>query len=342
MQRSWIWLQLILGWLPVWALITVLMTAVHGGSMAASASRALWLVVSAAVLGLLVHRATAALPWPQPFRVRFLLWHLLGAALFSPALVLLNSALESLLRGRLALNLGPGWAPFLITGVWMYVMVVGVAYAQRAAQRAAQLQAQQARSQLAALRAQIHPHFLFNALHTVVQLIPLDPRGAVNATEQLAGLLRASLEQQSDLVPLAEEWALVQRYLAIEAIRFGERLQVQAGIDAETLHAMVPSFALQTLVENAVRHAATAAVHTTHIHIRARREGTQLLIEVTDNGAGAAPDAIAHSTGTGLRRLRERLSWLHGGSAALTFKRGVPTGLSARLSVPWRTLTEDA
>lgn len=264
MCRPWIWLQLIIGWLPVWALFTVLMFTAHGGTWAWAAMAALRLVVCAAALGLLVHRATAWLPWPHPFQTRFLAWHVLGAA----------------------------------------------------------------------LRAQIHPHFLFNALHTVVQLIPLDPRGAVHAAEQLAALLRASFDEQREQLPLQEEWALVQRYLAIEGIRFGSRLQVQADLALEALDCAVPSFALQTLVENAVRHAATPALQATRIHIQARCDAGHLRLSVADSGAGADPAAIESSTGTGLRRLRERLAAMYGGSAELAFARSQPRGLTATLRLP--------
>src|SRR4026208_1160253 len=100
-------------------------------------------------------------------------------------------------------------------------MVSGVVYASEATERASKAEAIAARSQLAALRAQLNPHFLFNALHTVVQLMPVDPKGASRAAEQLAGLLRVTLEQDRDLVLLAEEWSFVEKYLELESLRFG-------------------------------------------------------------------------------------------------------------------------
>ena len=335
MPRAWIWMQLLIGWLPVWVLFTVLMMAAHQVSFAQALPIALRLMLCAAVLGLAVQRLSARLPWPYPFRLRFLALHLLAALAYALGWVLLNSALESLLIGRWVLVIGPGLGAYLVTGIWFYVMIAGVSYANRAAERAAQLTAQAARSQLAALRTQLHPHFLFNALHTVVQLIPMDPRGAVRAAELLAGVLRRSIEEQRDQLPLREEWAFVQRYLDIEGIRFGERLLVRSEIDDAALDCRVPSFALQTLVENAVRHAAAPSIDPVTLAISARLDGRRLRLTVADDGAGADPAQIAQGPGTGLRRLRERLDWLYGGSAALRLASGVDgRGLTATLDLP--------
>lgn len=334
MPRAWVWIPLLIGWLPVWVLFTVLFMSVHQEPWQRAAPVALRQMLTAALLGLLVHRLTLRLPWPYPLRLRFVAIHALGAAGYAVAWLLFNSLIDSIRHGQLVLNLGPGAAPYLITGVWFYVMIAGIGYANRTAERAAQIAMLEARSQLAALRMQLQPHFLFNALHTVVQLIPLDPRGAVRATEQLAGLLRTTIEEQRDLVPLQTEWAFVQRYLAIEGIRFGERLVVRSDIDAAALACKLPSFALQTLVENAVRHAAAPSIEPTTLRIAARLDAGQLSLSVADDGPGMEPDQLERSTGTGLRRLRERLAWLYGGSARLQFRRTDPHGLTATLTLP--------
>lgn len=217
--------------------------------------------------------------------------------------------------------------------MWLYVIVAGVTYAAQAAERAARIEAIAARSQLAALRAQLNPHFLFNALHTVVQLIPSEPRRAAHAAEQIAALLRTTIEADRDIVPLGEEWAFVERYLDIERIRFGDRLQVEADLSDAARGALLPSFAVQTLVENAVRHGAAPQVEPTTIAVQGRTTGGMLTVTVRDTGAGATAAAIA-AGGTGLARLRERLAALYGGRARLEWTTEPGRGFTATLVLP--------
>ena len=99
----------------------------------------------------------------------------------------------------------------------------------------------------------MHPHFIFNALHTVVQLIPREPTRAAEAAELIAELLRTVVEEDRDVIALAEEWRFVERYLEIERIRFGERLDIDVRISPAARSATLPSFSLQTMVENAVQ-----------------------------------------------------------------------------------------
>lgn len=336
MTRRWIWLQLIIGWLPVWALFaTLLLTAHPDVSHLRAILVAFRMIVAAALLGLLVQRWTRRRPWPHPMRPQFVLLHLLAAAVYAFAWVTLNSALESLQRGEFALVTGPGLGPFLVLGVWLYVMVAGVTYAAHAAERAARIEAMAARSQLAALRAQLHPHFLFNALHTVVQLIPREPQRAAQAAEQVANLLRTALDEDRDLLSLDAESSFVERYLEIERIRFGDRLRVRVDLSAAARRAQLPSFALQTLVENAVQHGAAPRIEPTDITVTGRMHDNRLELTVQDNGAGARPEA---NTGTGLKRLRERLAVLYGDAARLDVTCGDAGGFTATLLVPQEKL----
>ncbi len=335
--RAWIWVQLAIGWVPVWALATMTMVAVHGGTPGAAAARGLQLVVGAAVLGVFVHRFAVRHPWPAPMRLAFVARHAVALTAYAFGCMVSYSAIESLLKGRIVFVVGPGFGPFLVTGAWFYLMVAAVAYASRSAARASELAALEARGQLAALRGQIHPHFLFNALHTVVHLIPVDPRGASRAAELLADVLRRAVAEPRDNVTLAREWAFVRDYLEIERIRFGDRLRVSEALAPAALACRLPSFALQTLVENAVRHAAAPRVAPTTLAITARVEDGALVLVVRDDGPGTDVAAIAHGTGTGLRRLREQLKWLHGSESALALSSEPGAGFTARLRVPQRT-----
>lgn len=332
MSRGWLWLQLAVAWLPMWALFTAIIVIVHGAPLPVAAIGSTRMIVPGALLGIAVHRFASLTQWPHPFRIGFVGWHALAAMAYAASWYLMVSLVDSVATGHLAL--GPGVGLFLITGTWLYIVVAGVAYGNLAAQRTARLEANTARMQLATLRSQLHPHFLFNALHTVVQLIPVDPRAAVGAAEQLAGALRTSIEERRDVIPLADEWAFVKRYLAIESIRFGDRLLVQTSMDEESPELLLPSFALQTLVENAVRHGATPRVEATLITIVAVREAGMLTLKVMDDGAGASVGDVETGNGTGLRRLRERMAWLYGDRARLDLASEPGRGFAATLIVP--------
>jgi LytS/YehU family sensor histidine kinase len=218
------------------------------------------------------------------------------------------------------------------------VMIAGVSYASSATERAAMAEANAARAQLAALRSHLHPHFLFNTLHTVVHLIPREPTRAADAAVELAGLLRTTIEEDRDLVPLDDEVAFIERYLAIERIRFGDRLRIETELSPEARRTLVPSFAVQTLVENAVRHGATPRVEPTTIRISGSLSRVTLTVSVRDDGAGATADQLnASARGTGLTRLRERLAVLYRGAASLAVEAhadGPARGVRVTLIVP--------
>ena len=163
------------------------------------------------VAAFLVYRFVQRTPWPRPFRLRFVLVHAGFALAVIVGWRLVSAVIEAIILG--------GHTPdrftseFLFLGSVMYVIVAGVSYAVESTARAARAEALAARTQLAALRAQIHPHFLFNALHAVVQLIPVEPARAAEAAELVADLLRTAVEEERDEVTLGDEWRFVSRYL---------------------------------------------------------------------------------------------------------------------------------
>jgi anti-sigma regulatory factor (Ser/Thr protein kinase) len=330
MNRRVVWLQLLIGWLPLGALFAVLIATAHHVSVMGASHIALRMIFIAALLAFLVQKFAERRPWPPTVTFRFVAMHILAAAVYSVAWNLGNSAFESIFRGQLVLAVGIGLASSFTLGMWLYVMIAGVSYTSLATERAAKAEANAAKAQLAALRSQLHPHFLFNALHTVVHLIPREPKRAADAAEKLAGLLRTAIEEERDLVTVAEELVFVAKYLDIERIRFGERLVVAQNADAAARDAQVPAFAIQTLVENAVRHAAAPREEPTEIAVDATLAARTLTVTVRDTGGGKIPEP---ANGTGLKRLAERLDALYRGRASLDVRSG-DTGVIATLRIP--------
>lgn len=337
MPQTWIWLQLLIGWLPMWALYSTLIVTAHPGTVVRMAIFAgMRAIACAAALGFLVQRLTQRLPWPYPMRASFVGVHAIAAPLYAFAWFgtasVVEGSLQIVQQRAHSLSAAPV-IPFLVLGVWLYVMVAGITYASQAAQRASVAESLAVTSQLAALRSQLNPHFLFNALHTVVQLIPQAPAQATHAAEQLAGLLRTSLEEDRDLVSLADEWAFVERYLELERIRFDDRLNVNVTMDDNARDVLVPSFALQTLVENSVRHGAAPRIASTTLSIDATTSANVLTLTVSDDGVGSDTTQLA-TGGTGLGRLRDRLRALFGDRAQLSITSKPGHGFVATLRVP--------
>jgi two-component system LytT family sensor kinase len=281
-----------------------------------------------------VFRLVPRVPWPRPFGWRFIALHIVAAPAAAAVWLLLSLVLEPLVGGRSEVALARRFEEMMVIGSFFYVLIAGLSYSSHGAARAAQAEAVAAQTQLATLRSQLQPHFLFNALHTIVQLIHIDARRAAEAAELVAELLRRALEEQRDEVPLSDEWRFVSRYLAVEQIRFGERLVVKADLPPDLQAEGVPSFALQTLVENAVQHGAAPRVAPTEIAITATRSSSELVIAVRNGADGDASRSDAARTGTGLARLRERLAVLYGGAATLVSRPMAAGGYEAVLTVP--------
>ncbi len=332
MSRRAVWLQLIIGWVPIWALFTMVIVFVHADtSFHQAVFIALRNIIGAIILGFGVQRFTEKLSWPNPMRVSFVLLHAAAALVYAFSWIILNSLIQSAFHGVLVLVIGVGLAPFVVSGVWLYIMIAGVSYTLQSNERAARAETAAAQAQLSALRGQINPHFLFNALHTVVQLIPQDPKNAAHAAEQVAGLLRTTLEEDRDIITVEREIDFVQRYLEVEKLRYDDRLRVTIDIPETARGLAIPSFAIQTLVENAVRHGAQPNVDATDVSIIARESESILQVTVSDTGAGYHP---REGTGTGLRRLRERLKAIYGNDASLDVRRARDRGTVAALTIP--------
>jgi LytS/YehU family sensor histidine kinase len=293
-------------------------------------------VTAGAIVAYLVVRFVRRFPWPRPFRVSFIFINVVAAIATTLLWLGLSIAFESVFTGSVFQTRSGNlfWSERLVQGLFLFAVIAAITYPVEAAARAARAESLAARTQLAALRAQIQPHFLFNALHTVVQLIPLDPNRAVEAAELIADLLRATVDETRDEVTLEEEWRFVSRYLELERIRFGERLVIRAKLAEDVVDEWIPAFALQTLVENAVRHGAARRVAATEIAITATTNASHLTLSVRNTDDGAP--VVSTANGTGLERLRERLRVLYGDAASLTAGRPTEGVYEAVLVVPRR------
>jgi len=199
-------------------------------------------------------------------------------------------------------------------------------------------------AQLASLESRIHPHFLFNTLNSISSLIPEDPKRAERLVEQIAALLRFSLDaHQSGLVPLAREMKIVADYLEIERARFGDRLRYQIDLAPDLGESRVPPLAVQTLVENSVKHAISRERSGGELRVTGARDNGLLRVDVLDQGPEFSLEAAP--AGHGLDILRGRLATLFGDRAALMLERrddwnritlSVPQGANGHESVPGR------
>jgi two-component sensor histidine kinase len=181
--------------------------------------------------------------------------------------------------------------------------------------RARELGELAATAQLAALRAQINPHFLFNSLNSIAQLIHVDPAKAEACVERLAEIFRYLLNRaEQEFVPLSEELQMTNAYLEIERARFDERLRVETIVDPGALRQLIPNLVLQPLVENAVKHGLSRKVGPGTLRIAARLDDGLLTLVVGDDGLGMSSNVLADvfERGVGLRNLRARLERLYG------------------------------
>jgi signal transduction histidine kinase len=231
---------------------------------------------------------------------------------------------------------------------FVYWAVLGVGYAfdyrerYRARERdASELKAQLAQAKLEALKVQLHPHFLFNTLHTISGLVRGGERQpAVNMIAGLSELLRRALDSADEQeVALGEELKFVELYLDIQLVRFSDRLTVRTDVAPETLEALVPNMLLQPLVENAIRHGISPCETPGTLSISAYRSGRMLHLEVSDDGPGLQSGwRTGEGGGIGLANTAERLKRLYGAEHRFELRNvvGVGSGVTASVVIPFR------
>lgn len=242
--------------------------------------------------------------------------------------------------GGLRVAMAPAGLPALLAGFGglSYLLAITVYYAGEAVaesaaaeRRALELEIGERDAELRALRAQVDPHFLFNSLNAVAGLAPVDGERARRMCLRLAEFLRESLSVGGTAaIPLARETALTERYLDVERVRFGDRLQVRTMVDDGSAAVPVPPLILQPLVENAVRHGVAGCLDGGCIEVSAARAGAWIRITVTNP---RDPDAPARGTGFGQDLVRRRLAAMYGDRAVFAVE-SLPDCYRASITVP--------
>jgi len=200
-------------------------------------------------------------------------------------------------------------------------------------------------ARLNALRMQLEPHFLFNALNTISSQVERDPKLARGMIEHLGDLLRLSLESKDrQEIPLAEEMAFLEHYLAIQKIRFGDNLRIETQISPEVKYASVPSLFVQPLVENAIRHGISRRASGGTVIVSAHQVGNRLDIRVLDDGVGLpAGWTLENSGGVGLSVTRQRVAGLYpDGDSCFAVNRRASGGTEVEISLPLRWTGKDS
>jgi len=292
--------------------------------------------------------------WPlaRPRLGRRIVFHLFMSIVFCVAWATCGQVLRMLLHGLGQFWLREWLSWIFITlpfGVAVYLCVVGIEHATRyfidAREREVQiarLSEQLSSARFAALQAQLNPHFLFNTLNTIAVLVRDNDRaGAVSIVEHLSELLRRTLSRhQANEVTLGEELELVRQYVAIEQARFSDRLRPEFSVPDALLNAVVPSFSLQHLVENAIRHGIAKDTDAGLLSVTVVRSGDVLEITVVNDGVSFDP-AIPIPPGHGIDNTRERLRALYGDNASLEIVARAEGGTIATLRIPYRELEPD-
>ena len=301
--------------------------------------------------------------WPltRPNLARRVLMHLLFSVLFCVAWASCGQILRLVLMLIFAPEIyqttphfwrdfGMQWLSWIFItlpfGAAVYLCVVGIEHATRYFVEAREREVQVARlseqlssARFAALQAQLNPHFLFNTLNTIAVLVRDNDRsGAVRIVEHLSELLRRTLTRhRANEVTFGEELELVRQYVAIEQARFSDRLRPEFRIPDALLSAAFPSFALQHLVENAIRHGIARHPDAGLLIVTAERAGDMLQVTVINDGVSIDPN-LAPQSGHGIENTRERLRALYGDTASLEIAPRAEGGTIATLRVPSREM----
>ena len=229
------------------------------------------------------------------------------------------------------LLLGTGW----ITSIIQYWIILLIFFAVIYYQEYLTKQEELNKAQLQALKMQLHPHFLFNTLHSISSLIDIDRKAAQKMVAQLGGLMRNTLEQEEkSAATLLEEIEYVKSYLDIEYVRFQDRLQINYDIHPDVESAIVPYLILQPLIENAVKHGIQDMKENGQIFMSAKGIlSDRVKIEIRDNGIQT--NFKREGTGLGMKNVRNRLAQFYGGDYLFDFGPLEPQGFGVKIEIPY-------
>jgi signal transduction histidine kinase len=311
-----------------------------------------WGLVTPAIMAL-----DKRLPFTGKQIERRVLAHLAASLVFTEIYFFLFTAVRALLGVtpwsslRLSQLTSPSIIGWQIWSWLIYWVVAGAVQAYRYYERYVnselrleRLEHSFSEARLNALRMQLDPHFLFNALNTISSHVERDPKLTRRMIEHLGDLLRMSLESKDrQEVPLSEEIAFLEHYLEIQKIRFGDQLRVVMDIAADARYAAVPSMVIQPLVENAIRHGISRRASGGTVTVKAAAEGERLEIRVTDDGVGLPLGwTLETSEGLGLSITRERIAGLHpNGASRFAVRNRAEGGTEVEISLPLQLVGEE-
>lgn len=282
---------------------------------------------------------------------RNFLIHLVAAFFFAIICFFLQYFVYGIIQGEICLDcfklevlVNPNYLRRGVIIYWGIILVgQGVGYFRRLNNekiRVAQLSTQLSEAQLSALKMQIHPHFLFNTLNSIVGLIQTDKDSAEIMTRKLSDFLRLTLKNSGEMtVSLEQEFSFIKTYLDIEKVRFQKRLTVEFCYDENILAAKVPNLTLQPLVENSIKHGISRKKKDGRIKISAFRDGDFLVLEVLDNGDWS--DKVhngmeSEKSGVGLKNTAERLKQIYGNNHFFSLVNDEETDTVATIKIPYQ------
>ncbi len=224
----------------------------------------------------------------------------------------------------------------IFSGLLVYFVLVGIFIALEYYKQYQAKLNELNNAQLNALKMQLHPHFLFNTLHTISSLIDENTKHAQTMVSKLGFLLRSILEQnQKHTITVKEEIEYIRSYLDIEEVRFQDRLKVVYDIDEDSIDALVPNLILQPIVENAIKHGFSKKTDECTIQVCAKVAGEKLMLVVEDDGKGVKDKSVLENgNGIGIKNVRDRLIKLYGDNQTFELIPGDEKGVTAKIIIP--------